>query len=41
MAEAGLGYFGAMIGVMIALAVVCFSLRGKRPHGPSAEESGT
>lgn len=40
MAEASLGYYGAMIGVMIALAVVTFSLRGKRPHGPS-EESGT
>lgn len=37
MAEAGLAYYGAMIGVMIAMAVVCFGLRSKRPHGPSAE----
>jgi len=37
MAEAGLAYYGAMIGVMIAMTVVCFSLRSKRPHGPSAE----
>ncbi|MGQ0638096.1 MAG: hypothetical protein ACT4N1_01865 [Nitrososphaerota archaeon] len=37
MAEAGLVYYGDMIGVMIAMAVVCFSLRAKRPHGPTAE----
>lgn len=37
MAEAGLAYYGAMIGVMVAMAVVCFSLRSKRPHGPSTE----
>ena len=37
MAEAGLAYYGAMIGAMIVMAVVCFSLRSKRPHGPSAE----
>ena len=37
MAEAGLAYYGAMIGVMIAMAVVCFSLRSKRPHGPLTE----
>ncbi len=29
MAEAGLAAFGATVGVAIALAVVCFALRGK------------
>ena len=29
MAEAGMGAFGAAVGVAIALAVVCFALRGK------------
>ena len=29
MAEAGIAAYGAAIGVAIALAVVCFSLRGK------------
>ncbi len=29
MAEAGIAAYGATIGVAIALAVVCFALRGK------------
>lgn len=29
MAEAGMAAFGSAIGVAIALAVVCFALRGK------------
>ena len=29
MAEAGIAAYGAVIGVAIALTVVCFSLRGK------------
>ena len=29
MAEAGLAAFGSAIGVAVALAVVCFALRGK------------
>ncbi len=29
MAEAGIAAFGATVGVAIALAVVCFALRGK------------
>ncbi len=29
MAEAGIAAFGATLGVAIALAVVCFALRGK------------
>ncbi len=29
MAEAGLAAFGSAVGVAIALAVVCFALRGK------------
>ncbi len=29
MAEAGIDAFGATVGVAIALAVVCFALRGK------------
>jgi hypothetical protein len=29
MAEAGMAAYGATIGVAIALAVVCFALRGK------------
>ncbi len=29
MAEAGMAAFGATVGVAIALAVVCFALRGK------------
>ena len=36
MAEASVAVYGAVIGVAIALAVVAFSLRGKRPHGPEA-----
>ena len=34
MAEASLGVYGAVIGVGIALAVLAFSLRQRRPHGP-------
>lgn len=37
MAEAAAAAYGAAIGVAIATAVVCFALRQKRPHGPSAE----
>jgi len=29
MAEAGIAAYGATVGVAIALAVVCFALRGK------------
>jgi len=29
MAEAGIAAFGSAVGVAIALAVVCFALRGK------------
>ena len=29
MAEAGMAVYGAAAGMMIALAVVCFALRGK------------
>ncbi len=29
MAEAGMAAFGSAVGVAIALAVVCFALRGK------------
>ena len=34
MAEAGMGAYGAAIGVAIALAVVVFALRGKGHHDP-------
>jgi len=34
MAEASLGVYGAVIGVGIVLAVLAFSLRQRRPHGP-------
>jgi len=34
MAEAGLAAFGSAIGVAIALAVVCFALRGKGHSDP-------
>jgi len=37
MAEAGIAAFGSAIGVAIALAVVTFSLRQRRPHGPQME----
>ncbi len=36
MAEASVAVYGAVIGVGIALAVVAFSLRTRRPHGPQA-----
>lgn len=38
MAEAGFVAFGSMIGVMIALVVITFALRGKGHRG--AETSG-
>ena len=38
MAEAGFVAFGSMIGVMVALAVITFALRGKGHRG--AETSG-
>jgi len=38
MAEAGFVAFGSMIGVMIALAVITFALRGKGHRG--TETSG-
>lgn len=34
MAEAGMAAFGSAIGVAIALAIVCFALRGKGHHEP-------
>lgn len=34
MAEAGMAAYGATIGVAIALAVVCFALRGKGHPDP-------
>ncbi len=37
MAEAGLAAYGVAIGVMIYLAVLAFSLRQRRPHGPEME----
>ena len=37
MAEAGLVAYGAAIGVLAYLAVLTFSLRQKRPHGPDME----
>ncbi len=37
MAEAGIVAFGAAIGVAIYLAVLTFSLRQRRPHGPEME----
>jgi len=37
MAEAGIVAYGAAIGVGLYLAVLAFSLRQKRPHGPEME----
>ena len=37
MAEAGLAAYGAAIGVALYLAVLTFSLRQRRPHGPEME----
>ncbi len=37
MAEAGLAAYGAGIGVGLSLAVVAFSLRQRRPHGPEMD----
>jgi len=37
MAEAGLAAYGAAIGVGLYLAVLAFSLRQRRPHGPEME----
>ncbi len=37
MAEAGLAAYGAAIGVGLSLAVVAFSLRQRRPHGPEMD----
>ncbi len=37
MAEAGLAAYGAAIGVALSLAVLAFSLRQRRPHGPEME----
>ncbi len=37
MAEAGLAAYGAAIGVALYLAVLSFSLRHRRPHGPKIE----
>ena len=34
MAEASLGVYGAVIGVGIVLAVLAFTMRQRRPHGP-------
>ena len=37
MAEAGLVAYGAAIGMGLYLAVLAFSLRQRRPHGPEME----
>jgi len=37
MAEAGLVAYGAAIGMGLYLAVLGFSLRQRRPHGPGME----
>ncbi len=37
MAEAGIAAFGVAAGVAIVMAVVAFSLRQRRPHGPEME----
>jgi len=37
MAEAGIVAFGAAAGVAITMAIVAFSLRQRRPHGPEME----
>jgi len=37
MAEAGIAAYGAAIGVGLFLAVLAFSLRQIRPHGPETE----
>jgi len=37
MAEAGLAAYGTAIGVGLYLAVLAFSLRQRRPHGPEME----
>ena len=37
MAEAGLVAYGAAIGVFLYLAVLTFSLRQRRPHGPETD----
>ncbi len=37
MAEAGIVAYGAAIGVGLYLAVLAFSLRQRRPHGPEME----
>ena len=37
MAEAGIVAFGAAAGVAIVMAIVAFSLRHRRPHGPQME----
>ncbi len=39
MAEASIAVYGAVIGVAIFLAVLAFSLRQKRPHGPESIET--
>jgi len=38
MAEAGLLAYGAVIGMAVYLAVLTFSLRQIRPHGPDMDE---
>jgi len=37
MAEAGIAAFGSAVGVAIVMAIVAFSLRQRRPHGPEME----
>jgi len=37
MAEAGIAAFGAAAGVAIIMAIVAFSLRQRRPHGPEMD----
>jgi len=38
MAEASMAAYGAAIGVAVAMAVVMFSLRQRRPHGQGMED---
>jgi len=38
MAEAGIAAFGVAAGVAITMAIVAFSLRQRRPHGPEMDE---
>jgi len=39
MAEASIAVYGAVIGVAVAMAVVCFSLRGKGHTEPLEDQT--